>query len=51
MDLDRKRWVSLAANSVGTLVEWFDFMVFAYLTPVLAPLFFPSHDKLASLLA
>ena len=51
MGMDRKRWVSLAANSVGTLVEWFDFMVFAYLAPVLAPLFFPSHDKLASLLA
>ena len=49
--MERKRWVSLAANSVGTLVEWFDFMVFAYLAPVLAPLFFPSHDKLASLLA
>ena len=51
MDAERKRWVSLAANSVGTLVEWFDFMVFAYLAPVLAPLFFPTHDKLASLLA
>jgi MHS family proline/betaine transporter-like MFS transporter len=51
MDAERKRWVSLAATSVGTLVEWFDFMVFAYLAPVLAPLFFPTHDKLASLLA
>ncbi|NBS78779.1 MFS transporter, partial [bacterium] len=26
MDPERKRWISLAANSVGTLVEWFDFI-------------------------
>lgn len=39
----------LAACSLGTILEWYDFSVYAYLAPVLAPLFFPHEDKVISI--
>jgi MFS transporter, MHS family, proline/betaine transporter len=36
---------------IGTTLEWYDFTLYVYLAPVIATLFFPSGDKLASLLA
>jgi MFS family permease len=41
----------IAASSAGTTIEWYDFYLYAVLTPFLAPLFFPSTDPNASLLA
>jgi MFS family permease len=41
----------IAASSSGTTIEWYDFYLYAVLTPFLAPLFFPSTDATASLLA
>jgi len=39
------------AGAVGNLLEWYDFGLFGLLAPVLASLFFPGHDRVASLLA
>src|SRR5205807_9910930 len=39
------------ASSAGTLIEWYDFYLYATLTPFLAPIFFPSTNPTASLLA
>jgi MFS family permease len=41
---------ALAAGGVGNLLEWYDFGVYGYFAPVLARLFFPSDDPLASLI-
>jgi len=41
----------LVGPSVGTILEWYDFSVYIYLAPVIARLFFPSDDPIASLLA
>ena len=41
----------IAASSAGTIIEWYDFYLYALLTPFLAPLFFPSDNPTASLLA
>ncbi|HEX8969043.1 MAG TPA: MFS transporter, partial [Chloroflexota bacterium] len=41
----------IAASSVGTIIEWYDFYLYAVLTAFLAPLFFPSDNPTASLLA
>jgi MFS family permease len=41
----------IAASSAGTTIEWYDFYLYAVLTPFLAPLFFPSTDPTTSLLA
>lgn len=41
---------ALAAGGVGNLLEWYDFGLYGYFAPVLAHLFFPSHDALASLI-
>ncbi len=41
----------LVGPSVGTILEWYDFSVYIYLAPVIARLFFPSDDHIASLLA
>ncbi|WP_037065784.1 MFS transporter [Pseudonocardia acaciae] len=41
----------LLATTVGNLVEWFDYLAYAYVASVLATLFFPSADPNAALLA
>jgi MFS transporter, MHS family, proline/betaine transporter len=40
-----------AAGIVGNILEWYDFALYGYLATVFAGQFFPSTDKLASLLA
>lgn len=42
---------AVAAGSIGALVEWYDFAVYAYLATVLARLFFPANDPTTSLLS
>src|SRR5581483_8895072 len=41
----------ISASAVGTIIEWYDFYLYAVLTAFLAPLFFPSDNPTASLLA
>lgn len=42
---------ALIAGSLGNMVEWYEFAIYAYMAPIIAPLFFPSDDSTASLLA
>ena len=44
------RKVTFAA-SIGHVVEFYDFSIYALLAPVLAPIFFPSKDHITSLVA
>jgi MFS family permease len=41
----------IAAASVGTMIEWYDFYIFGSMAFVINQLFFPSGDNLVSLLA
>jgi MFS family permease len=41
----------ISAASAGTIIEWYDFYLYALLTPFLAPLFFPSDNPTAQLLS
>lgn len=41
----------ILAGAIGNLLEWYDFGLYGLLAPVLASLFFPGHDRIASLLA
>ncbi|MEM9221364.1 MAG: MFS transporter [Pseudomonadota bacterium] len=41
----------VAAGAVGNALEWYDFAVYGFLAPIIAPLFFPSDDPFSSLLA
>jgi MFS family permease len=41
----------IGASSVGTVIEWYDFYLYATLTPFLAPIFFPPGDPTSQLLA
>ena len=45
----RRRVVVSAA--IGQFVEWYDFVVYAYVASTVATLFFPDEDRVASLLA
>jgi MHS family proline/betaine transporter-like MFS transporter len=38
------------AGAIGNVVEWYDFGIYGLLAPVLATLFFPSHNRIAALL-
>ncbi|MDZ7577817.1 MAG: MFS transporter [Candidatus Nanopelagicales bacterium] len=42
---------SILYGSAGTIVEWFDYGLYLYLVPVMAPLFFPSSDPIVSAMA
>jgi len=41
----------IAAGIMGEVLEWYDFTLYAFFAPVLATLFFPTHDPILSLLA
>jgi MFS transporter, MHS family, proline/betaine transporter len=38
------------AGAVGNVLEWYDFGLYGLLAPILAPLFFPAQDRMASLI-
>lgn len=40
----------ITASSLGTILEWYDFSLFAFFTPVFAHLFFPHENRLTSLM-
>lgn len=42
---------SVAAGSIGVLVHWFDWAIYAYMASTIAVVFFPAQDKTAGLLA
>lgn len=47
MELSVKR---LTAGGVGNVLEWYDFGLYGFYAPIIATLFFPSKDRLASLI-
>lgn len=42
---------AILAGTIGNLLEYYDFAIYAALTPVIAPLFFPTEDPAISFLA
>ena len=42
---------TIAAGSIGSILEWYDFGIYGYLATVLAAHFFPSGDPTAALIA
>ena len=40
-----------AAGGLGTLIEYYDYALYGYVSTIIAPLFFPGHDPVASLLS
>jgi len=41
----------IGASAAGTVIEWYDFYLYAVLTPFLAPIFFPPGDPTTQLLS
>lgn len=44
-------WRSILPAAAGNLLEWYDFVIFAYMAPYIADNFFPSNDPYFGLLA
>lgn len=44
-------WFVIAASSVGTLIEWYDFYIFGALATILSEQFFPNSNPAVSFLA
>ena len=42
---------AVIAGVIGNILEWYDFAVYGYLASTISGLFFPSSDRIASLLA
>ncbi|HEX7722768.1 MAG TPA: MFS transporter [Pyrinomonadaceae bacterium] len=51
MNRDYKIWQIIAASSVGTMIEWYDFYIFGSLATVIAPLFYPQGNNTLALIA
>jgi MFS family permease len=49
-DAERKIWGVIAASSVGTVIEWYDFYIFGTLAAVISGVFYPSANPTVSLL-
>src|SRR5215468_10974896 len=49
-DLPAPRARQIAAAVIGNALEWYDFVIFGFLTVVIARLFFPAESQYASLL-
>jgi MHS family proline/betaine transporter-like MFS transporter len=47
--MERRTRITLA-GAIGNLLEWYDFGLYGLLAPALASLFFPGHNRIASLL-
>lgn len=47
----RLNWRAIGAGFTGTVIEYFEFGVYAYMAVLISPIFFPSDDPVASLLA
>lgn len=45
-----KKYRSILACIIGNALEWYEFSLFAYLSPVIASLFFPDNNPATSLL-
>src|SRR5882672_2078407 len=43
-------WTVIAASSVGTLIEWYDFYIFGSLSTILAQQFFPKGNPTVAFL-
>lgn len=44
-------WRSILAAAAGNLLEWYDFVIYAFMAPYIAMKFFPSSDPYAGLLS
>ena len=44
------RLVQIAAAVIGNALEWYEFIIFAFLTPILSRLFFPVTSQYTSLI-
>ena len=49
--LKMKQHRNIIACIIGNILEWYEFSLFAYLSPVIARLFFPDNNGVVSLLA
>ncbi len=49
-DAISKIWSVIAASSVGTIIEWYDFYIFGSLAAILAGIFYPEANATVSLL-
>ncbi|MBP7535271.1 MAG: MHS family MFS transporter [Chitinophagales bacterium] len=48
---DKNIWQVIAASSVGTLIEWYDFYIFGSLATILSEQFFPKGNPTAAFLS
>jgi MFS family permease len=48
---DASLWKVIAASSVGTMIEWYDFYIFGSLATIISPLFYPGGNDTIALIA
>lgn len=46
-----KKQKIMIAGTLGNALEWYDFSIYAFFVPILAPLFFPNENAMTSILS
>lgn len=41
---------SIASSSIGNILEWYEYALYAYFSTVISTLFFPSNDRFISII-
>lgn len=42
---------AILAGTLGTVIQWYDFAIFGYFTPIIAEHYFPRHDAITAVLS
>lgn len=48
MPVARKRIISVISSTIGNVIEWYEYTLYAYFATVIRDLFFPLHDPVAA---
>lgn len=50
MPAKQSKWKTIVGSTIGNALEWYDFLIFGYLSVLIAGQFFPNENRLTSLL-
>lgn len=48
--LSAKEKAAVKIGLIGNVIEWYDFAIYGFLTPILSKLFFPTDNEFTSIL-
>jgi MHS family proline/betaine transporter-like MFS transporter len=47
---NKRVFISILSSSIGNVLEWYEYALYAYFSSVISTLFFPTHDRFVSVI-